>query len=271
MQAAAPFYREAGHGEAVVCLHANASSSAQWRALMDRLAPKFHVFAVDGYGAGRSPPWPADRRATLSDEVALLAPVLARAGGPYALVGHSYGAAVALIAALQCPRDVRALALYEPTLFSVIDAHAPPPNDADGIRRVARDAAAALAAGKPDTAAERFIDYWMGNNAWAATPEKRREPILASIRNVQGWADALFGETTPLAAFKALNVPILYLVGKASPASSRGVARLLTSMLPRVKVIEFDGLGHMGPITHPDIVNEVIAGFLERQSPFASD
>ena len=44
------------------------------------------------------------------------------------LVGHSYGAAVALIAALACPERVRALVLYEPTLFSLVDADAPPPN-----------------------------------------------------------------------------------------------------------------------------------------------
>jgi pimeloyl-ACP methyl ester carboxylesterase len=45
------------------------------------------------------------------------------------------------------------------------------------------------------------------------------------------------------------------------------VARLLTGALPRVEVVEFDGLGHMGPITHPQQVNEVIAGFLAREFP----
>jgi pimeloyl-ACP methyl ester carboxylesterase len=38
------------------------------------------------------------------------------------LVGHSYGAAVALIAALATPGRVRAMALYEPTLFALLDA-----------------------------------------------------------------------------------------------------------------------------------------------------
>ena len=49
-------------------------------------------------------------------------PVLTRAGSPLALVGHSYGAAVALIAALATPGRVRAMALYEPTLFALLDA-----------------------------------------------------------------------------------------------------------------------------------------------------
>ncbi len=29
-------------------------------------------------------------------------------------------------------------------------------------------------------------------------------------------------------------------------------------MLPQVEVVEFEGLGHMGPITYPERVNEVI-------------
>ena len=36
-----PFFREAGTGPGVVCIHSNASTSGQWRGLMDLLAPKF--------------------------------------------------------------------------------------------------------------------------------------------------------------------------------------------------------------------------------------
>jgi pimeloyl-ACP methyl ester carboxylesterase len=47
-----PFVREAGSGRSILCLHANASTSAQWRGLMELLAPRFHVFAVDSYDSG---------------------------------------------------------------------------------------------------------------------------------------------------------------------------------------------------------------------------
>lgn len=264
MEQPTPFFREAGAGPGVVCLHSNASSSSQWRALMERLAPKFHVLAPDSYGAGKSPVWPKDRTLRLRDEAALIEPVFARAGEPFALVGHSYGGAVALIAALARHHRVRALALYEPTLFALVDAESPPPNEADGIRGAVARASAALDAGDSDGAAECFIDFWMGEGAWARTPEPRRGPIAGSVVNIRGWASALFGEPTPLKAFAALDVPVLYMTGKDSPASSLGVARLLTKTLPRVEVVEFEGLGHMGPVTHPDVVNEAICRFLAR-------
>jgi pimeloyl-ACP methyl ester carboxylesterase len=270
MRSPIPYFREAGAGPGIVCLHSNASTSSQWRALMESIATRFHVLAVDAYGAGKSPPWPTDRAISLLDEVALLDPVIARAGNPCALVGHSYGAAVALIAALSQPHRVRALALYEPTLFALLDAESPPPNDADGIRGVAADAAAALDAANPDGAAEFFIDYWMGKGSWARMPEPRKAAIAGSVINVRGWARALFHEPTPLAAFSRLDIPVLYMMGRDSPTSSRSVGRLLTRTLPQVQVAEFEGVGHMGPITHPEVVNEAILRFLERVSPSRS-
>jgi pimeloyl-ACP methyl ester carboxylesterase len=259
-----PFFREVGSGPGVVCLHANASTSSQWRALMDSLAPRFHVLAADSFGAGRSPAWPSDRQLSLRDEVELLEPVFARAGEPFTLVAHSYGAAVALIAAVSKPRRIQALALYEPTLFGLLDAESPLPNEADGIRDTVASAAAALEASDPAGAAEYFIDFWMGSGAWARTPASRKGPIAAAIVNVQGWARALFNEPTPLAAFSKLNVPVLYMMGSESPSSSRGVGRLLKRTLPRVQVVEFNGVGHMGPVTHPGLVNDAISRFLEQ-------
>jgi pimeloyl-ACP methyl ester carboxylesterase len=259
-----PFFREAGAGPGVVCVHSNASTSGQWRGLMDRLAPRFRVFAPDSYDAGKSPEWPSDRVIRLRDEVGLIEPVLTRAGSPLALVGHSYGAAVALLAALADPGRVRAMALYEPTLFALLDAETPRSNDAEGIRYAVAEAGAALAAGNPDAAAERFIDYWSGPGTWARTPEQRKPPIAAAVTNVRRWGHALFTEPTPLEAFRSLDVPVLYMVGKRSTPAAHGVARLLVNALPQVEVVEFESLGHMGPVTHPDVVDECIGRFIER-------
>lgn len=259
-----PFFREAGAGPGVVCLHANASSSSQWRPLMETLAPRFHVLAADSYGAGKSAAWPTDCPVRLHDEVALLEPVFTRAGDPFTLVAHSYGAAIALIAAVAQPERIRALALYEPTLFALIDAESPPPNDADGIRGAVAGAAAALDAADPDSAAACFIDFWMGTGTWDRTPESSKGAIAAAVTNVRGWAHALFDEPTPLAAFARLHIPVLYMVGSESPASSRGVGQLLAQALPQVQRVEFAGMGHMGPITHAATVNATIARFLEQ-------
>ena len=262
MSATEPFFREAGAGPGVVCLHANASSSSQWRALMDRLAPTHHVLAPDLYGAGKSPDWPSDRVITLADEAAFIEPVLRRAGSPLTLVAHSHGAAVALRIAVENPARVRALALYEPTLFSLIDADGPSPNEADGIGEAVAAAARALDAGDADAAAKHFIDYWTGPGSWAATPDTRRPAMAAAVGAVRRWAHALMHEPTPLAAFAALPMPVLLMSGGRSTAAAHGVMRRLNSALRSVRHVEFPALGHMGPVTHPDEVNTEIVRFV---------
>lgn len=265
-----PFFREVGTGQGVVCLHANASTSGQWRELMTQLGSRFHVLAADLCGAGRSPAWPADRGPSLRDEVELLAPVFARAGDPFALVGHSYGGAVALIAARSQPERVGALVLYEPTLFALVDAVSPPPNDVDGIKAVVAHARSALDCDNPYRAAELFIDYWMGPGAWAATPPTRQAQIAPAMGNVGSWASALLDEPTPLSDIACLPMPVLLMTGSDSPPASLAVARLLAQSLSRAEVVQIERVGHMGPVTHPALINAAITTFLERALPSTS-
>ena len=264
MQNEKPFFREAGTGPSVVCIHSNASSSSQWRALMGRLSGQFHVLAPDSLNAGKSPLWRQNSPVTLTDDADFLEPVFAVAANPFFLVGHSYGAAVALVAALARPGLVRGLALYEPTLFSLLEEEAPGQEAAQGIRDAVANAAAAIDRYDNAEAACHFIDYWMNAGAWGSMPVDRQGPIAASMVHVSAWAHALFGDRTPLEAFRSLDIPVLYMVGGKSPASSRSVARLLTRTLPQVTRLEFPALGHMGPVTHPEVVNDAIAAFFAR-------
>jgi pimeloyl-ACP methyl ester carboxylesterase len=263
MEPTRAFFRESGRGTAVVCIHSSASSSAQWRPLTDRLGCRYRTLAVDLYGSGKSPTWPAARALSLDDEVALLEPAFAAAGERFHLVGHSYGGAVALAAAGARPERVESLVLFEPVLFSMLMAEDPDQAAAREITAVRDDTVAALERGDPHGSGARFVDYWMGPGAWATMPAQRRDAIAGLMTTVKAEWDAVFNEPTPLSAFAELDVPVLYLTGSESPASARGVARLLTKVLPRVTAIEVDGVGHMAPVTHPDRINALVERHLD--------
>jgi pimeloyl-ACP methyl ester carboxylesterase len=265
----AAYVREAGSGEPVVCTHASASSSAQWRPLTERLAGRFRMIAVDLHGAGRSPAWAENRPLTLADEVALLEPVIAATGRRVHVVGHSYGGAVALKLALMHPDWVASLVVFEPVLFALLMAPDPEPA-AREIIAVRADTCTAVDRGDFDAAGARFVDYWMGAGAWASMPETRQRTIAAAMGHVKGEWHAVFEEPASLEALAALDMPTLCLVGSDSPASSRRVSQLLVKTLPRAVELELDDVGHMGPVTHPDLVNPFIERHLdgcERSEP----
>ena len=260
------FVREAGEGTPVVCLHSSAASSAQWRPLMDALADRYRVLAVDLYGSGKSPVWPDARPLALADEVAHIDAVIAGAGAPVHLVGHSYGAAVAMAAAVTDPARIESMVLFEPVLFALLMADDPTQPAAREIVAVRDDTVAALDRGDARAAAARFIDYWMGAGAWAGMPEPRRESLARAIVAVRGQFHAAFSDPTPLSALAALDIPVLCITGSASPAAARAVTRLLAARLPRATTAEIGDVGHMAPITHPDRVNALIARYLDAQT-----
>jgi len=151
---------------------------------MAALADSHHVFAVDSYGAGKTPAWDRPEHLSFADEVALAEPVMDKAGEGIVLVGHSYGAVVALTAAVANPSRVKAIVVYEPTLFSLVNQVHPLPNGADAIRSAIKTSSEAVSKGDVMTAASVFIDFWSGEGTWDQTPERHKEAILLAIRDV---------------------------------------------------------------------------------------
>lgn len=259
-----PYVRQEGAGPTVVCLHSSASSSKQWRPLMQRLAPRYRVTAPDLYGYGASPEWAGERLFSFDDEIELLEPVLSALRGPIHLIGHSYGAAVALKVALAYPQRICRLVLYEPVLFRLLVYTDATQLVAREIMALAGTVVRAVEAGKLAGAAQRFVDYWSGEGTWQRMDGWQRHAVTQRIRKVAAEFDAIESDTTPLSAYARVQVPTLYLYGAQTPRPTRVLAGLLSGALPRVRVHRVAGAGHMGPITHPDVVNAHIERFLGR-------
>ncbi len=149
---------DTGSGPPVVLLHSSVSGNRQWKALTAELRDRHRVLAINLLGYGTTPPWPGGRPQRLTDQTALVHAVLADVDGPVALVGHSFGGAVAMRAAVELGDHVRALVLVEPNPFSLLagagrtDAFAEACALRDEVRRHG-------GAGEWAVVAERFADY----------------------------------------------------------------------------------------------------------------
>ena len=246
---------------AVVLLHSSASSTRQWESLAETLKPGFRVYAVDLNGHGRQPARRGDSPLTLTDEAALVEPALAEAGGAH-IVGHSYGAAVALKLATLHPDRVRSLVAYEPAMFRCLIDEAPRDPPVQAIVAVADSSRDRLAKGEGHLAARRFIDFWSGAGAWESLAGGKRESIATRMRAVFHQFDALFGEPLERAHLAPLGMPMLFLTGAQTVDVTRRIGLLLRDALPHAHHEMLHGMGHMGPITHAAEVNWQIVEFL---------
>jgi len=252
--------------DTVLCIHSFSSSARQYRSLAARLEPRFKVVAADLYGHGERGPWQGQGRFTISDEAA---PIESLLSANTHLVAHSYGATVALHIAGRHRSRIRSMAFYEPSIWGTLAALLPGDPATLEIETVRDDTIRLIKLGELEAAAERFIDYWVGAGAWAATPAERRPRIVATVRSLrEGW-HAAFSEPWTAAALRSLDIPCLLMTGSRSTAAARRALRLLRETLPRTQVIEFEGLGHLGPITHPERVDDAVEAFLsERSQPW---
>ncbi|MEO6022038.1 MAG: alpha/beta hydrolase [Burkholderiales bacterium] len=263
MPYSAPFFREAGNGPNVVCLHSSAASSAQWLPLMDQLCDKYRVLAVDLYGEGKSPPWTSGRDCTIDDELELLNPLLDERA-PFTLVGHSYGGAVGVRIALAKRQSVQALVLYEPALWGLLATVDPDGAGTKEIEAVRQSLIEQLGLGNDEAATQGFIDYWVGAGTWASLPEHRRPSLIQGAKaNAKKWRESL-GYPFSEEEIQELRLPVLLLAGSSSTLAAVSVVTRLQALLPQAEVVALPGLGHLGPLTHPAVVNAEISSFLAR-------
>lgn len=199
MDATLATLREAGTGDPVVCLHASASTGGQWRALMERLAPAWHVIAPDQFGYCRRTPQERIEGFMLADELDWLAPVLERAGGRVHLVGHSYGGLIAMLAALRWPARVRSLALYEPACWSVAVRDDPTHPGAIELDRVGASVIRGAETGALETTAADFVEYWSGQGPGRRCRRSGGRPRCASCRRSAASSSPSARSTTPAA------------------------------------------------------------------------
>jgi len=246
---------------AVVLLHSSMSSKSQWSSLKARLGDAYRCIPVDLQGYGASP-FPSDTgddyTHTLAHEVDAVVAAIAsdlEPGEAFHLIGHSFGGACALHMARRMPQRVLSLTLFEPVAFHLLPEQHPAKVEIVGV--VGRIQASA----SERDATRIFIDYWNRAGAFDEAPHGAQEKMMAQIAKVKLDFQALLGEPASLQDLSMLAMPSLVMAGERSPASTRLLVEQLGASLPNATTLKLR-TAHMGPITHGDVVNPVIASFL---------
>ncbi len=250
--------RSWGEGEApALLLHCSLAHSGAWEAVARRLEGQLSAVAPDLVGHGHGPDGdPARDYHDHCTEVALAH--LPEA--PTHVIGHSFGATVAMRLAIEHPARVASLTLIEPVLF----AASPDMVGAKAERAAMTDLNAHFAAKDHEEAARLFLSYWGGGVPLDAMPAAQARYMVERIWVVAESNPILWGDTARLMhRIGRITCPVLLLEGGDSPPVIAEILDALAKALPQAQRAGIAGAGHMLPISHAKAVAREIATFLD--------
>lgn len=257
------FSRSFGQGpRQVLAVHCSLAHSGAWRGLAEAMAEEITLTAFDMLSHGRSPDWDGQGNYQLLNVEAGLALLT----DPVDLVGHSFGATVALRMAMAKPHLVRSLTLIEPVLFAVAKADAP--DVLAAVEADSRPIDAAWEAGDLELTTRLFNRLWgPGEPKWPDLPEQLRAAMMRAMPVIPASHGTLYlDENGTLApgALDPVTMPALLVTGSGSPPVMAEIAQGLTRRLGNARAVSVPGAGHMLPVTHPAETAELLRGFWQR-------
>jgi pimeloyl-ACP methyl ester carboxylesterase len=248
-------YSVAGSGPPLVLVHgAFSDHESNWTFVTPMFQERFTVYAIARRGRGATA---ATRDHALQDEAQDVVDVIRTIDAPVNLLGHSYGAHCALLAAAQQPQRVEKLVLYEPAW-----PHAVKP-----------DALAALETLAAASAWDQFAFAFFANSLHVPADE------LDAVRRSELWplivadAPATLGDLRAFVAyqfdprrFSTLDIPVMLQIGSESPRALY-VTDALAAVLPNARIQARAGQAHEGMTTAPELYADVTMRYLLAGAP----
>jgi len=247
-------YWQSGEGPPLVLVHGTAADHGRWRPVRPTFEERFAVCAVDRRGRGGTED---SEDYAIEREFEDVAAVVDSLREPAVLLGHSYGALVALEAAL-LTRNVRKLVLYDPGIEVDGEVVSPPEvierldallevGDRDGVVSTTMREVAGLA---PET-----VEYMRSQPAWQARVDAAHT-IPREMRAVKAYRldPERFGD---------VRVPTLVLIGGDSPAALRKAGEAVVQALPDSRLVVMEGQGHAAMDTGTDLFTTEVIRFVE--------
>jgi pimeloyl-ACP methyl ester carboxylesterase len=227
--------------------------SGAWRGVADLLGDRLTLAAPDMPSHGKSAAFDGG----VGPGTQVFDAVVARIEAPVDVIGHSFGATVALRLAIEKPELVKSLSLYEPVAMRAAQEDAP--------EEVAKHEAHMLGVeklyeqGDPEGAIRSFVSEWGDGQPWEALPDERRAQFAALAGFVVlSQPDVLYDAANILPRLSQIAVPTVVMSGTETPKVMGVGCDYIARQIRGARRTTVDGAGHMGAISHPqDVAREI--------------
>lgn len=250
-------YEARGAGPTVVLVPGSCSTGAAWRPVMAAWGNRFRCVTTSLLGYGDT----AERRSagdpSIWHEGDIVESVIRKAGGPVHLVGHSFGALVAIAVALRNRVPLASLAVIEAPAAELLRDNGDRQHYR-AFRQMTDDYFAAYANGNVEAIAT-MIDFYGGAGTFASWPLNVRAYALQTTAvNLLDWASA-YGFPLSAAALASIDIPVLVLWGELSHPAVQRANALLAACIIGATPVEIKAAAHFMIATHADEVSRLIA------------
>jgi pimeloyl-ACP methyl ester carboxylesterase len=229
--------------------------------IQDKLPQHFRFVGTSLCGYGETEETRSLIDNDIRHEVRVIEAVARRIGEPVHLVGHSFGGAVALAAALSGKIEVLSLTTFEANPLLLIKERGQQ-EMFDDTKRMSEEFEAAHEAGERD-AAGRIIDFWGGDGSFAGMPRPVQEYCRATcFANVLDWRTALRFEAKST-DYAMLKMPVLLVRGALANPAMVEITNALGDCLPNSQLHIVDNANHFLIATHARDCASVLARFFE--------
>lgn len=277
------YVRVSGKGPPVIVLHGGPDFDHSYLLPdLDRLSDEFRLIYYDQRGRGKSAENVNPNEVTLLSDLNDLDRVRQHFGlNSVALLGHSWGAVLALEYALRRPTRVSHLLLMNPAPASAADVAAfrkiyIEKLGADMDRQRAIVASAAYQKGDPDTVAARYRTHFKPSLARAEDYEKLMVRMQAAFRSqgsegivkARAVEDRLMLDTWQVPGYdltpkiRSLRVPTLVIAGDHDFFPIE-VAAHISDAIPKAQLVTMKGCGHFAYLECPGEVHNALVGFFK--------
>ncbi len=255
-------YSEPGAGPAVLLVHSGGYTGTQWRGLVEALRSCYRLLSIDLQGCAGTTPWAEPPHMTLADEARLVRDLARACEAPVHLVGHSYGGAVALRAALEAPAPYASLVLMEPIPFNLLREAGEAALHKELLTELEAFVGTAQS-GDPGRAMGRFVEYWNAKpGMWPGLPDPVRAELTGRVPAMLHQCMALKYDSTSLTDCARVGLPAVLMSGSKTIAPMQALSDLVAARIPRCHHVTLPGLRHMAPATHPQPVAEALGAVL---------
>ena len=256
-------YMDVGEGPPVILIPSSGSGNRQWRKLVGELSDRYRMLSMNLFGYGETSPWPKNKRQTLKDQATLVIAIAEMLEEPVRLVGHSFGGSVAMKVALNLNERVKRLTLIEPNPFYLLNDHGRMEAYRE-IKILGEFVKKFGNVGEWTKVAAHFVDYWNSEGSWELLSNQQRANLTEMVKPILYEWDAVLGCEDDISEWQKFVGRMLVLKGADTRRAISEIVELLKINLPDLEVLDIPNSGHMLPVSHPKLVNPIIAEFLDR-------